>query len=137
MSPEAIAAMHGTGSGGDEQRPTGVFLQQARLQGGLLVGDWISREADGRGRFGGHGQHLPQQGIVRIAGADASQIGGGHKYGELHRPASRCVGQFLRQPQPAAELVGVADRVAEVLLPCSVWGSFPLGNGADSQRFSG
>jgi hypothetical protein len=60
-APEAVAAVHGTGTGRDQQGAAGIFLQQSRRQHAVEVANRVGAEVRQDGVFGIHRQHLPEQ----------------------------------------------------------------------------
>ena len=96
LAPEAVAAVHRAGSGGDQQRPAVILVQQARRAHGGALAQRIAAEAGGFDQFARARQHLPQQRVRRVAAracgarSRAAPAGGNRSRPAHAAPAASC-----------------------------------------------
>ncbi len=122
FAAEAVAAMHGTGPGADQQRPAVIFVQQAGGTRRGALAERISAEAGLFDQFAGAREHLQQQWIMRIAAAHAPHEAARHAQPEA-RGTGRRYGRVGAQREPRVEteqmqqLERVGDGLRELPLP--------------------
>ena len=106
MAAEAVAAMNGAGPRCDEQGSPAIFLQQSGGQCGPPIRDRVGRVSGGVLQLFGQRQHLPEKGVVRVAGVHFGDVAQGSEDGEQPSRASSCLLILGRQLQALAELHG-------------------------------
>ena len=123
MAPEAVAAVQGAGPGDQQQGAALVFSQQAGGAPGLGIAHRVRRVARVLLQFGGHWQHLAQQGVVRVARHHEPGKPAGDQKGELARGGRG--GEAGVQSQAPEQVLGLGKGLAEFLFPIGVPGQYP------------
>jgi hypothetical protein len=109
VAPEAVAAVHGAGPGGEQEHATRVLVQQARHHHGVVVPHRIVPVAGRVRAFGIERKHLAQQGVMGVARVHARQIAFGDAQAEVLRRAAGGRQQRRIQAETPEEHRGIGD----------------------------
>jgi hypothetical protein len=122
LPPEAVAAVDGAGSGGEHERPSGVFPDESRRGERRPLGERVGREAGDTTEFPPARQHLREQRVGGITPPDAPQKGPRDQQAEAARGSPRLLGQRVIQPEQPAEFEGIPNRFGQLPLPAAAPG---------------
>ena len=117
VSPKAVPAMDGTRPGGNQQHAPLVLVKQPGEGLGVRLGEGVGGEPWGGRPLGRDGQHLGEQGVVRVAGPDAGQKAVGHHQGEQLAGPARRFDPRLGQLEQPGQFPDVTDRRGELPVP--------------------